>query len=178
MSKVSFDSNGEVRKKPIPASKRPCPYSCVNRETGRRSGVCHEGRIVSILNKMEEDETIVDLMNRKSKIVVELECKCPIFGECKLWAKCESRIRVIKDIDGEIVDKIPFPVKTIKTTELGLLTPLEFDSLKSKRKKSFKKKINGVKNPDYVGNATKKSKMVGRKKQRSVKFMGEKLLIN
>jgi len=166
MSKLRIDRNGEFARKRIPESKRVCPLSCVEAATGRRIGKCHEGKIIGILTKLreKENETLEGLMTRKSKIVVELEDICPNFGECKLWGKCESRIRVIKDDDGEVIDKIPFPVKTISTSELGILTPTEFDSLKTRRRKNMKKRVNGVRNEDYVGNATKRSKNRGIKK--------------
>ncbi len=170
MAKIHIDITGKPMKKRIPPSKRVCPYSIVHPTTGRLIGNCHEARIIGILTKMEEDEDIRSLMNRVSKISVELENICPLFESCKLQAKCEQRIRVTKDDSGEVISKESFPVKTIKTSE--------FPTIEEVKKRIFKRRKLKTKDPDFIGKAAKKRLMIGTKKQSVLKFGGEKLLIN
>ncbi|MFA5037738.1 MAG: hypothetical protein WC479_11260 [Candidatus Izemoplasmatales bacterium] len=170
MAKIPIGINGEPMKKRIPPSKRVCPYSIVHPTTGRLVGNCHEARIVGVLTKMEEDEDIMSLMKRVSKIVLEVENICPLFESCKLQAKCEQRIRVTKDDSGDIISKEPFPVKTIKTSE--------FPTIEEVEKRIFKRRKLKTKDPDFIGKAAKKRLMRGTKKQSVLKFGGEKILIN
>jgi hypothetical protein len=170
MAKVPIGANGEPMRKPIPPSKRVCPYSITHPTTGRLVGACHEAKIIGILTKMEEDEDIVDLMKRVSKITLELECNCPDFGECKLQAKCDQRIRVLKNDSGEVISKEAFPVKIIPTSEF----PTQWETQRAIQKRRKLKK----KDPDFVGKAAKKRIMRGIKKPKSIKFNGEKVLVN
>ncbi len=157
MAKIPIGKDGIPVQKSIPASKRVCPYSKVEGKTGRLIGVCHEAKIVGILTKMEEDEDVISLMKRVSRITVELENVCPLFESCKLQAKCESNIRVVKDGDGTVIIKEPIPVKRIRTQDFMTME----ESLKAVKKRRILKK----KNEDFVGKAAKKRKLKGTKKQ-------------
>jgi predicted RNA-binding protein YlqC (UPF0109 family) len=170
MAKIPIGKDGIPMRKPIPVSKRVCPYSMTHPTTGRLVGNCHEAKIVGILTRMGEDEDIRELMVRVSKIVVELENTCPLFAECKLQAKCEQRIRVFKDDSGEVISKESFPVKTIRTQEFATDEEV-FARIQRRRKLK-------TKSDNFIGRAAKKRLMRGIKKPKSVKFNGERLLVN
>ncbi|MFA5149043.1 MAG: hypothetical protein WC491_07975 [Candidatus Omnitrophota bacterium] len=170
MSKIPIGKDGIPMTKPIPPSKRVCPFSITHPTTGRLLGACHEAKIIGILTKMEEDEDIRSLMARVSKITLELENTCPRFEECKLQAKCEQRIRVTKNDNGDIISKEPFPIKTVKTSEFATVEEVE--------KRLFKRRKLKTKDPEFIGRAAKKRLMKGTKKPKTIKFGGEKVLVN
>ena len=170
MSKIPIGKDGIPIKKRIPETKRRCPLSATHPTTGRLLGDCHEAKIIGILTKMGDDESIVDLMNRKSRITVELEKTCPHFDSCKLVAKVDVQTRVNKDEDGNIIDKEQIPIKRLVTSET---MTLEETVIAVKRRRRLKSK-----SEDFIGKAAKKRKLKGVKKQSSIKGSdGEKILV-
>jgi hypothetical protein len=171
MAKIPIGKDGEPMKKRIPPSKKVCPFSKTHPTTGRLLGMCHEAVVIGVLNKLAEGETVMDLMNRKSRITLELEENCPIFRECKLAARVECQIRVIKGDDGSILEKYPIPIKRIRTQDSMTEEETE-QAIKARR--NLKKK-----SPGFIGKAAKRNKLRGTKKQSFIKGQdGEKLLIN
>lgn len=171
MAKIPVGKDGIPMRKPIPASKKVCPYGKTHPTTSRMVGMCHEAKIIGIMGKMAEDETVIDLMKRRSRITLELDCNCPLFETCKLQAKVETQIRVTKDEDGIVVSKTSIPVKRIKTQDE--LTDEEWEKAFKLRRKLKKK------NPAFVGKSAKKNMLRGRKRQSSFKDAeGNKVLIN
>ncbi len=170
MAKIPIGSDGQPMKKRIPPSKKICPFSKTHPTTGRLVGMCHEAVVIGVLNKLGEDETVMDLMKRKSRITLELEENCPIFRDCKLMAKVESQMRIIKGDDGSVIEKYPIPIKRIRTQDSMTEEETE-QAIKARRK--LKKK-----NPEFIGRAAKRNKLRGTKKQSFIKgHDGEKILI-